>query len=74
MKSKLLLLSLLSIITSLFPSIVHGAINFTVTPIRYELELNPGESITLPASIRNNGTGAVTLPTATSDFMTNGTS
>jgi len=50
----------------------YAAINFTVTPIRYELELDPGESITLPASIRNNSTGTVVLPTSSSDFVTNG--
>lgn len=52
----------------------YAAINFTVTPIKYELELSPWESITLPASIRNNGTWSVTLPTTTSDFTSNGTS
>ena len=72
MKYKILILSIVSFLITLVPSITHGAINFTVTPIRYELELDPGESITLPASIRNNGTGTVTLPTATSDFTTNG--
>jgi hypothetical protein len=50
-----------------------AAINFTVTPIKYELELQPGESITLPASIRNNGPETVTLPTTASDFQSRGT-
>ncbi len=45
-----------------------AAINFTVTPIKYELELDPWESITLPATIKNNGSTSVTMPTATSDF------
>lgn len=49
-----------------------AAINFTLTPIKYELELAPWETITLPASIRNNGTDSVTLPTATSDFIASG--
>jgi len=35
--------------------------------------LSPGESITLPASIRNNGGTIVNLPTAASDFTTSGT-
>lgn len=52
--------------------ISHASINFTLTPIKYELDLAPWESITLPASIRNNGTWAVTLPTAKSDFQANG--
>lgn len=74
MRIRFFLFVCITLIATLFPFITHGAINFTVTPIRYELELNPGESITLPASIRNNGTGTITLPTATSDFTTNGTS
>lgn len=45
-----------------------------MTPIRYELELDPGETVTLPASIRNNGDTPVTLPTTASDFTTNWTS
>lgn len=47
----------------------YAAINFTVTPIRYEFSLAPGESLTSTASIRNNGTGTVTLPTTASDFQ-----
>lgn len=46
-----------------------AAINFTLTPIRYELEMAPGETKTLPASIKNNSLDTVTLPTATSDFV-----
>ncbi len=57
---------------SFWVSISYAAISFTLTPIRYELELNPGESVTLPASIKNNGTWSVTLPTAVSDFVSNG--
>jgi len=63
----------LSILISFFFFTQHtySAIDFTLTPIKYELELAPWESITLPASIRNNGTGSVTLPTAASDFQSN---
>ena len=61
-------------IFSLFLQYGFAAINYGVTPIKYELELNPGESITLPASIRNNGPDTVTLPTTASDFQVNGTS
>lgn len=50
----------------------HAAINYSVTPIRYELELQPGESVTLPASIRNNWDETVTLPTTKSDFQSSG--
>jgi len=50
----------------------YAAIDYSVTPIRYELELQPGESITLPASIRNNWNETVTLPTTKSDFQSSG--
>ncbi|MCD5375044.1 DUF916 domain-containing protein, partial [Candidatus Gracilibacteria bacterium] len=65
-------LLLLVICLSVFPPHSFAAINFGVTPIKYELTLAPGESITLPMSIRNNGTGTVTMPTATSDFTSSG--
>ena len=61
-------------ICTLSISQTYAAINYTVTPIRYELELEPGESVTLPASIRNNGPDIVTLPTTKSDFQANGPS
>lgn len=67
-------LLLFSIIFTFFIQYSFAAINYAVTPIKYELELNPGESITLPASIRNNGPDTVTLPTTASDFQVNGTS
>ena len=65
-------ITLICIVFAFWVSTSYAAINFTVTPIRYELEMAPGESKTLPASIKNNGTGSVFLPTATSDFISNG--
>ncbi len=50
-----------------------AAINYSLTPIRYELEMQPWESKVLPASIRNNSDKVVTLPVTTSDFQSNGT-
>ena len=47
---------------------VNAAINFTVTPIRYEIQVQPGWSVTKTASIRNNGSTTVTLWTTVSDF------
>lgn len=44
-------------------------IDYTLTPIKYELNLQPWESITLPASIRNNSTWSVLLTTSKSDFQ-----
>ncbi len=57
----------------IFANIFHttqtfAAINFTVTPIKYQLDLDPGETVTLPASITNNGPDTVVMPTAISDF------
>lgn len=57
---------------SVFISQVSAAINYTLTPIRYEVNMQPGETKTLPASIRNNGTWTVTLPATVSDFQSNG--
>jgi len=53
-------------------AISSGTINFSVSPTKYELELQPWESVTLPASIRNNGTTTVTMPITASDFQANG--
>ena len=70
----ILLKSFLCIVLSSFMLFqqAFAAINYTVTPIVYELEMQPGESKTLPASIKNNGPNTVTLPTAVSDFQANG--
>lgn len=45
-----------------------AAINFTLTPIRYEIQMSPWETKTFPATIRNNWPDIVILPTAVSDF------
>lgn len=50
----------------------YASINYEVTPIKYELSLQPGESITLPAAIRNRSSDTVTLPTTASDFQSSG--
>jgi len=68
---RLCIISLIWLI-SLCIQITHAAIDYSVTPIRYELSLEPWESITLPASIRNNSDDIVVLPTTTSDFQANG--
>jgi len=51
-----------------------SAINFSIDPIKYELDVDPGDSITLKASIRNNSDSPVVLPTAVSDFQASGSS
>jgi hypothetical protein len=63
---------LLLLTVSLSYTQVFSAINFGVTPIKYELTMAPWESKTLPMSIRNNGTESVTMPTSNSDFTSSG--
>ena len=52
----------------------NAAINFTLTPLKYEINAQPGETVTRVAEIRNNGNTTVTLPTGASDFQANDTS
>lgn len=68
---RLFIILSITLCTSLWQS--FSAINFGITPIKYELNLAPWESITLPMSIRNNSSTGVTMPTTTSDFTSNGT-
>lgn len=51
----------------------NAAINYTLTPLKYEIEAEPWEVINRSAQIRNNGSETVTLWTATSDFEAKGT-
>ncbi len=51
----------------------YAAINFTVTPLKYEIDAEPWETIVRSAQIRNNWPDTVTLPTASSDFEPSGT-
>ncbi|PIE85548.1 hypothetical protein CSA08_01445 [Candidatus Gracilibacteria bacterium] len=53
----------------------YAAINFSVSPIKYDnIVLDPGDSITKTATLRNNGTGSVTIYTGKSDFEAKGNS
>ena len=64
----------LFLFTNLFYFQVQAApINYEVTPIKYELDAQPGEIITRKAQIKNKGTTTVTLTTGKSDFQPNGT-
>lgn len=49
----------------------NAAINYTLTPLKYEIEVEPWEVVNRSAQIRNNGPETVTLGTATSDFQAN---
>jgi len=67
------IISFLGILISVFlfsiPQGFSSAIDFSIDPIKYEVEVDPGDSITLEAAIRNNSDSPVTLPTAVSDFQ-----
>lgn len=52
----------------------YSAINFNVSPIKYEIEMSPWSSIIKTAQIRNNWTWAVTIYTWKSDFESSWTS
>ena len=54
-------------------SSVFAAIDFTFTPIKYELTVATGSTITKPATLKNNSNKPVTIITGKSDFQSNGT-
>ncbi len=47
------LIKILLVISLLIPQAIFAAIDFDVTPIKYELEADPGDSIVLPATLIN---------------------
>ena len=49
----------------------HAAINFTVSPIKFELDTQTWSTIFETAMIRNNGSTWVTLKTTKTDFQAN---
>ncbi len=71
---RFLFLLVSSIVILLTPVYTYAAdaINFDVTPIKYELDLDPGESVTLPATLFNRWTGTFDIITSTSDFEPSG--
>lgn len=65
--------ALFCFVFSIFPLFsTFAAIDFTITPLKYELNANTGSTITKTASIKNNGTQTVTLYTGKSDFVGQG--
>jgi hypothetical protein len=67
-------LFLLIILFFIWGNSTYAAINFTLTPLKYEIDAQPWDTITRVAQIRNNWDTTVTLPTAASDFQANDTS
>lgn len=61
-----------SLILVWFWNSLANNINFTMSPIVYELTENTGSTITKTAKIRNNGTETTTLYTEASDFEASG--
>lgn len=72
MKHSLLWLLSLSIISLWFYTSWAAPISFDVTPIKYEIDADPGESITRTATISNKSDSAFTITTGTSDFQSSG--
>lgn len=68
-KLKILILSIVSFF--LFTSIWNAAINFTVSPIKYEIDAFTWTTISKTALLRNNSNQAVTILTTASDFQSN---
>ena len=60
---KLIRYFFLIIIFFLFTSFSFAELNLVVTPIRYELKLDPGESINKMVTLRNRWTGALYITT-----------
>lgn len=73
MKYSILLSLSLSIISLWFYSSWAAPISFDVTPIKYELDADPGESIIQTATITNKSDNSFTITTGTSDFQSSGT-
>lgn len=65
------LLLVFIILFSVFISNSNAAINFTVSPIKYEIDVDPWDSIIRTARLRNNSTLPVTIYTWKSDFEAN---
>ncbi len=61
--SFLLLISMFSWVYS-----ASNAIDFDVTPIKYELDMDPGESASYTATLKNKSTGSFDITTSKSDF------
>lgn len=60
------------LITLLLPNTLFAAIDFNVTPIRYELDAAPWDSITQTATLTNKWTGSFSIITGKSDFEPTG--
>jgi hypothetical protein len=63
------LLFVLCIFSALFMQSTFAAIDLSVTPIRYEITADPGDTITKTAKIINNTNSAFTIIMGKSDFQ-----
>jgi len=73
MKIQKILLFIFAFIFSCVWNSAFASINFTLTPLKYEINADPWETITRVAQIRNNWDETVILQTGASDFQSNGT-
>ena len=53
---------------------VHATINMTVSPIKYEIEVDPGDIITKTATLFNYSNDTLYITTSTAEFISDGRS
>ncbi len=64
-------LFIICILLIFFWNSAYASINFTLTPLRYEIDVEQWDKVTRLAQIRNNSDETVTLFTGASDFQAN---
>jgi len=74
MKKYLSLLIIISLILSLFNSVKAADVDLIVSPIKYEIQANPGATITKSAKLINKTTNTLVIHTWKSDFISNDSS
>ena len=52
----------------------YATINMTVSPIKYEIEVDPGDIITQTATLFNYSNDTLTITTSTAEFTSDGQS
>ncbi len=71
MKKYLSILVLLSIVLNIFNSVKAADIDLVVSPIKYEIQANPGATVTKTAKLINKTSDSMLIRTWKSDFVSN---
>ena len=74
MNRYLKIIALFFIFALSFWSNVDAAINMTVSPIKYEIEVDPGEIVTKTATLFNYSDDILNITTSTAEFQSDGAS